>query len=284
MKVTLWGTRGSLAAPGPDTLRYGGNTSCVEVRGDDGTLLVLDAGTGIRCLGETLGPEVSRMDLLLTHLHMDHIQGLGFFEPLNRPGQEVHIWGPPSTTLDLHSRLARYLSPPLFPVRLRDLPCCLTLHNVPLGCFEVGGLQIVAALVLHPGPTVGYRITENGASLAYLPDHEPALGVDHFPGEPDWTSGFELAAGVDLLIHDAQYTPVEYLTHVGWGHSALPQAIAFATRAGVKRLVPFHHDPAHADQLLDRLFDEGRIGSKLPFEFIPGREGASFELSKRQSS
>jgi phosphoribosyl 1,2-cyclic phosphodiesterase len=284
MKVTLWGTRGSLAAPGPETLRYGGNTSCVEVRGDDGTILVLDAGTGIRCLGETLGPEAPRIDLLLTHLHMDHIQGLGFFEPLNRPDQEVHIWGPPSITLDLRSRLARYLSPPLFPVRLRDLPCRLTLHNVPLDGFEIGGLQIAAASVLHPGPTVGYRITENGASMAYLPDHEPALGVDHFPGERDWTSGFELAAEADLLIHDAQYTPAEYVDHVGWGHSSLPQAIAFATRAGVKRLVPFHHDPAHADDLLDRLFDERMSGSELPFELIPGREGATFDLGKHQVS
>jgi phosphoribosyl 1,2-cyclic phosphodiesterase len=284
VKVTLWGTRGSLAAPGPETIQYGGNTSCVEVRGDDGTLLVLDAGTGIRRLGTILGAEVTRLDLLLTHLHMDHIQGLGFFEPLNRPSQEVHIWGPPSTTMDLRSRLARYLSPPLFPVRLRDLPCRLILHDVPLGCFEIGGLQIDAALVLHPGPTVGYRITDRGASLAYLPDHEPALGVAKFPGDPEWMSGFELAAGVDLLIHDAQYTPAEYLTHVGWGHSTLPQAIAFATRAAVKRLVPFHHDPAHADQLLDRLFDESSNGAKLPFELIPGREGASFDLGRCQSS
>jgi phosphoribosyl 1,2-cyclic phosphodiesterase len=278
MRVTLWGTRGSLATPGPETVRYGGNTSCVEVRGEDGTLVVLDAGTGSRCLGETLGLEVGRIDLLLTHLHMDHIQGLGFFEPLIRPGQEVHIWGPPSTTLDLRSRLARYLSPPLFPVRLRDLPCRLILHDVPLGHFEIGSLHITAALVVHPGPTVGYRITENGASLAYLPDHEPALGLPHFPARAEWTSGFELAAGADLLIHDAQYTATEYLTHVGWGHSSLPQTIAFATLAGVKRLVPFHHDPAHSDELLDFLFDEARRASTLSFELISGTEGSSVQL------
>src|ERR687884_81248 len=113
MKVTLWGTRGSLATPGPETIRYGGNTVCVEVRGNDGTLLVLDAGTGIRRLGATIGPEVARLDILLTHLHMAHIQGLGFFEPLDRRGRGFHIGGPPSTPLALRPRLARYLSPPL---------------------------------------------------------------------------------------------------------------------------------------------------------------------------
>jgi phosphoribosyl 1,2-cyclic phosphodiesterase len=284
MRITLWGTRGSLAAPGPETVRYGGNTSCVEVRGDDGTLVVLDAGTGIRGLGAIIKPEAPRLDLLLTHLHMDHIQGLGFFEPLNRPGQEVHIWGPPSTTLDLRSRLARYLSPPLFPVRLRDLPCRLILHDLPSEGFEIGNLQIRAAPVLHPGPTVGYRIIENGVSLAYLPDHEPALGACPFPGEVDWTSGLELAAQVDLLIHDAQYTADEYLSHVGWGHSAIPHAIAFAAKAGVKRLVPFHHHPDHTDQVLDRLFEEVCRASELPFELIPGMEGAIFELGSTHPS
>ncbi len=281
MRVTLWGTRGSVAAPGPETVRYGGNTSCVEVRGAGGTLLVLDAGTGIRRLGATVGPEVGRVDLLLTHLHMDHIQGLGFFRPLDQPGQEVHIWGPPSTTLDLRARLARYLSPPLFPVRLRDLPCRLTLHDVPPERFDIGGLRILAALVCHPGPTVGYRISEDTTSIAYLPDHEPALGVRRFPEESDWTSGFDLAAGADLLIHDAQYSPLEYTQRVGWGHSAIPHTLGFAAAARVKRLVTFHHDPGHDDLALDRLVMEARSSSDLPFELIPGTEGASFDLEGR---
>lgn len=280
MRVTLWGTRGSLAAPGLETVRYGGNTSCVEVRGDDGTLVILDAGTGIRRLRETVTSKVTRVDILLTHLHMDHIQGLGFFDPLIRSDQEVHIWGPPSTTLTLRARLARYLSPPLFPIRLRDLPCRLTFHDVPLGSFEIGRLQITTALVIHPGPTVGYRVVENDASLAYLPDHEPALGVTCFPGEPAWTSGFALALGVDLLIHDAQFTADEYLRHVGWGHSALPQTIAFATQTAVKQLIPFHHDPVHSDLVLDRLFEEVCSVSELPFQLTPGREGASFQLGR----
>lgn len=277
MKVTLWGTRGSLPSPGPETLRYGGNTSCVEVRGRDGTVLVLDAGTGMRRLGATIGPDTRRVDILLTHLHMDHIQGLGFFGPLYSPGLEVQVWGPASATRDLTARLALYLSPPLFPVSLRDLPCRWTLHNVPLGRFEIGGLQIEAALICHPGPTVGYRITEDGASLAYLPDHEPALGARSFPGDPVWTSGYDLVAGADLLIHDTQYTREEYASHVGWGHSALPDALAFARLADARRLVAFHHDPGHFDEMLDRVLeDAGRTSP--PVELLAGREGATFDV------
>ncbi len=279
MKVRLWGTRGSIATPGPETMRYGGNTSCVEVRGRDGSLLVLDAGTGIRRLGATLGPEVERIDLLLTHLHLDHIEGLGFFAPIFRRDLEMHIWGPASTTLDLRARLGRLLSPPLFPVRLRDLPCRLQLHDVAtLDEFQVGSLAVRSALVCHPGPTVGFRITEGDASLAYLSDHEPALGAVDFPQHADWTSGFELAADADLLIHDAQYGDEEYAGRVGWGHSALHDALTFAKLARARRVVPFHYDPAHTDAELDRRFEAARQGEPLPFELVPAVEGASFEL------
>lgn len=279
MNVTLWGTRGSLAAPGPETTRYGGNTACVAVRSANGALLVLDAGTGIRPLGTAVAAETSRVDILLTHLHMDHIQGLGFFGPLYTPNLEVHIWGPPSTTLHLRERLGRYLSPPLFPVQLRDLPCRLTLHDVPLGEFEIGEFVLMTALICHPGPTVGYRISEGSVGIAYLADHEPALGVRGFPGPARWTSGYELAEGVDLLIHDAQYTEAEYQTHVGWGHSSLPQALAFATLSNVKRMVTFHHDPGHDDATLDRVFLDARKRGDLPFALVAGMERATFELT-----
>lgn len=279
MRVTLWGTRGSLASPGADTMHYGGNTSCVQVVGDDGTLLVLDAGTGIRRLGEQIDRGLGRVDLLLTHLHMDHIQGLGFFDPLFWPGLEVHLWGPSSTTLDLHARLSRYLSPPLFPVRLRDLPCELLLHDVVAsGGFSVGGFEVQAQLVCHPGPTVGYRIAGDGATLCYIPDHEPALGAKSFPGEPEWLSGFELAENADLLIHDGQYAGEEYPSYVGWGHSAIEHTLAFATAAGVRHLVPFHHDPSHTDANLDRMYDHIRKEHELPFELSPGVEGQTFYL------
>ena len=279
MKVTLWGTRGSLAVAGPDTARYGGNTACVEVRGADGAVVILDAGTGIRRLGDRLScDKCARLNILLSHLHMDHIQGLGVFKPLFQPGVEVNIWGPPSSTFDLRARLSRYLSPPLFPVRIRDLPCRLTLEDVPRGPVRIGSLEVVTDLVCHPGPTVGYRISEGGISMAYLPDHEPALGAQGFPSLPDWTSGYELATGVDLLIHDAQYTDEEYAEHMGWGHSSITQALAIAALCGVKRLVTFHHDPAHDDHTLDRLLNEARRAARLPFELAAGREGRSFEI------
>jgi phosphoribosyl 1,2-cyclic phosphodiesterase len=279
VRLTLWGTRGSLPSAGPENVRYGGNTSCVEVRGADGTLLVLDAGTGIRRLGYAVEREIPRVDVLLTHLHMDHIQGLGFFAPLYQEGLEVHIWGPPSRRLDLAARLTKYLSPPLFPVRLRDLPCKLTLHDVTPGIFSVGALAVTTDLVCHPGATLGYRITENSASMAYLPDHEPALGTGELPPELEWTSGLALAAGADLLIHDTQYVADEYPEHVGWGHSAVGQTIAFAAAARVKRLVTFHHDPSHTDAMLDKLHEELRTACKLPFELIAGREGTTLQLA-----
>ena len=191
---------------------------------------------------------------------------------------EVHIWGPASTTMNLRTRLLRYLSPPLFPVHLRDLPCRLVLHEVPAGEVEIGGFKVLSALVCHPGPTVGYRISTDKASVCYLPDHEPALGTARFPLHPDWTSGFELAAGVDLLIHDAQYSTIEYPRHVGWGHSSFDQAAAFAALAGVRRFIPFHHDPARDDRRLDRQMEELARKVKPPLSIGPGIEGAIYDL------
>jgi phosphoribosyl 1,2-cyclic phosphodiesterase len=276
MKITLWGTRGSLASPGPETTRYGGNTSCVEVRGKDGTVLILDAGTGLRRLGLSLPRSLHRVNILLTHLHMDHIQGLGFFGALRNPEIEVHIWGPASTTLDLRSRLTRYLSPPLFPVHLRDLPNTI-LHEVPRGDFDIGEFHISTALVCHPDSTVGYRIESFAGTITYLPDHEPALGAKKFPLSPDWTSGYDLAAGSDILIHDAQFSEDEYKTRVGWGHSSLMQAFEFAQLAGVKSFIPFHHDPSHTDDVLDDLIDKSIDLARPDFAVMPGMEGAVFE-------
>jgi phosphoribosyl 1,2-cyclic phosphodiesterase len=278
MQVTPYGVRGSVAAPGPATARYGGNTSCVRVTGPDGTVLALDAGTGIRLLGLDLPPGLRRVDVLLTHLHMDHIIGLGFFRPLFDPAMEVHIWGPASATLSLEARLRRYLAPPLFPVRLRDVPCRLELHHTGRECFAIGAFKVRAARVCHPGPTVGYRIETKQASLAYLPDHEPALGARRFPLDAEWTSGLELAQDVDLLLHDAQYTRQEYPGYVGWGHSTIHDALAFASLAGVKHLVPFHHDPGRDDAALQAAMNAAVDDMSPKFSVTPAAEGHTFDL------
>ena len=228
------------------------------MRSGHGTELVIDAGTGVRALGRALPDGLGRVDLLLSHLHMDHLQGLGFFAPLYVPSMEVHLWGPASATASLRERLMRYLSPPLFPVHLRDLPCRLHLHEVPCPRFTVGPFAVQTATICHPGPTVGFRIETAEGSLAYLSDHEPALGVRPFPDEPQWTSGHALASGVDVLIHDGQYTRDEYPSHVGWGHSSTDHAVRFAEHVGARRLLLFHHDPSRSDAELDRLLDDPR--------------------------
>jgi phosphoribosyl 1,2-cyclic phosphodiesterase len=259
VKVRVWGCRGSLAAPGADTLRYGGNTSCVEVRGDGGEIIVLDAGTGMRPLGVAMGSgSGARIDVLLSHLHLDHLQGLGFFRPLFDPGQEVHIWGPPSPVQSLEERISMYLSPPLFPVRLADIPARLEFHDAPEEPILIGSLTVRASLVTHQGPTVGYRIEEQGRSVVYLPDHEPGLGVGLAGRPAEWMSGYQLALRADLLLHDAQYGDDEYPSHIGWGHSAIAHVVDFARKAEVDRLLLFHHDPYHTDDDLETLVAEAQ--------------------------
>ena len=216
MRARFWGSRGSLASPGPETVRTGGNTSCIEVRPEDGSLVILDSGTGIRALGLSLDGSVpKRIDILLSHLHLDHLVGLGFFAPLWNPEVE--------------------------------------LHDAPEQPFTLGSATITARPIIHRGPTVGYRIEDGGHTLAYLTDHEPALAVDLSKVEPEWVSGFEVAAGADVLIHDCQYTEDEYPDRAGFGHSSTQHVADFARLAGAKRLLLFHHDPNHTDDELEAL-------------------------------
>jgi phosphoribosyl 1,2-cyclic phosphodiesterase len=251
VKVGIWGARGSIPAPGPETMRYGGNTSCLHLTLDDGSQLVLDAGTGIRGLGLAMRPSDKPIHILLTHLHLDHIQGLMFFAPLFWPESEIVIWGPASAEGSLEERIARYISAPLAPIDVRELPCHPSFRESPTAEWQIGSAHIQAASVTHRGPTLGYRIECDGASLCYIPDHEPGLGTPIADLEPDWLSGFGLACDATLLVHDCQYADDEYPRHVGWGHSPLEDALLFGDRSGVERLLLFHHDPLHSDDYLD---------------------------------
>jgi phosphoribosyl 1,2-cyclic phosphodiesterase len=279
MQARVWGCRGSLAAPGPETLRYGGNTSCVEVR-LAGSTLVLDAGTGIRAFGVALDRDpVDELHILLSHLHLDHLQGLGFFRPLFRPGVDVHVWGPASPVQSLADRIAIYLSPPLFPVRLADIPAHVTFHDAPEEAVTIGSASVRAAKVTHQGPTVAYRIEEGGRTLVYLPDHEPSIG-GHLSDEPsEWISGHDIAHDADVLFHDAQYRDDEYPQHIGWGHSCIEHVMGFAGKAGVTSVVLFHHDPYHVDDELDALLAEARRQWDGPDEQVRlAREGMTIDF------
>jgi ribonuclease BN (tRNA processing enzyme) len=229
---------------------------------DSGHVLVLDAGTGMRPLGVTMQQEMpAELHILLTHLHLDHLQGLGFFRPLFTPGIDIHIWGPTSPVQGLADRIAMYLSPPLFPVHLHDVPSHLTFHDAPEAEITIGSASVRAAKVQHQGPTVGYRIEEHGRVFVYVPDHEPSLGGELSLLSPDWMSGHDIARGADLLFHDAQYRNDEYPQHVGWGHSCISHVIEFAQKADVKAVVLFHHDPYHTDDELEELLGEARLAA-----------------------
>ena len=280
-ELKVWGCRGSIPTPGESTVRYGGNTPCVEVRTNDGGRLILDAGTGLRALGTKLDADSAPLHLLVTHLHLDHVEGLRFFAPFWHAARELHIWGPPSPVRSLENRITRAFSPPLFPIELADTPAHVIFHDVPPEPWEIEGIRIEAGTVSHPGPTLGYRLSTNGTSMAYIPDHEPVLGLELSALETDWISGYGLAEGVDLLFHDCQFNESEYPSRVGWGHSSVAHAVEFARRAEVNQLVLFHHDPDRSDDGVEVLVERagelwGDCSEHAP---VAASEGMTLELS-----
>jgi phosphoribosyl 1,2-cyclic phosphodiesterase len=285
LRVKVWGARGSVPAPGPEMNRYGGNTSCVQLTLPAGEQLILDAGTGIRTLGLDLVSSPS-VNILLTHLHLDHIQGLMFFPPCFRADAAITIWGPASPEASLEDRVARYISAPLSPVEVRELPCSVSFRDTPPSEWRIGSATIICEAVNHRGPTLGFRITDGDSTVCYIPDHEPGLGTALLDTEPEWISGYDLAREADLLIHDCQYTDAEYPEHVGWGHSGLNDSLSFASRVGAKRLLLFHHDPLHADRFLDELHGAARrrwaeLGGD-PAAVEMGREGEELTVAPTQ--
>lgn len=267
-RVKFWGVRGSTPAPGPSTVEYGGNTSCVEVRAK-GELIILDAGTGLRLLGRQLMDEFKdqplHLTMLLTHTHWDHIQGLPFFQPIYKPQNRLRILGFEGARHGLGNVLSSQMENPFFPITLQELPANLQIEELKELKFSIGRVRVEACFANHPGICVGYRLFTGEGSIAYFPDNEP----HYVPQGNDPRASLEFAQGqerkiisflrgVDVLIMDAQYDRDEYKEHVGWGHACLDDVVALALKAEVKKLFLFHHDPDHDDDKISEMVAEAR--------------------------
>jgi len=264
ISITFWGARGTIATPGPQTARYGGNTACVELTDGSGNLVILDAGTGIRSLGRELlsrnGNGGVRADILLSHAHWDHIQGLPYFAPLFMKGNVLKVWGPQQGDVAMETILRQMMHPAVFPVPLDALAATLEVEHVteqePIG---MPGFTVRAMRVRHPAVTMGYRLERpGGPSIVYVTDDELGPGGE-YEVAAGWRTAFvRFCGGADLLIHDATYTPDEYAAHAGWGHSTWREAIELANEAGAKRLALFHHEPEHTDEEMDAIVRDAR--------------------------
>lgn len=288
MRIRFWGTRGSLATPGPSTLRYGGNTSCVEACSAGGTIIMFDIGTGAHRLGRALvqehdGPICGHV--LISHTHWDHIQGIPFFKPFFVADNEWHIYGPRGLGASLRETLAGQMQYTYFPVTLDQLEAKIHFHDLVEGSFRIGDVVVTTQYLHHPALTLGYRIEADGVSVVYASDHEPhspelaELGYRPTGGEDDHHARF--IADADLLIHDAQYTAEEYPKKKGWGHSTVEYVVDTALAAGVRRVALFHHDPLRDDNAIDGLVQRARerVASKDGrLEVMAAAEGQTLEL------
>jgi phosphoribosyl 1,2-cyclic phosphodiesterase len=257
MRVRFWGTRGSCPTPGPSTVRYGGNTTCVEVRTEDDHLIILDAGTGIRELGRALvagaNGDAIHGDVFFSHAHWDHIQGLPFFTPAFQSGNHFRLWGAPALLRSLEVVLRQQMSPVVFPIAFDALHARMDFLELAQHRFEGNGYDVRATNVRHPGGALGFRITpreQPDRSVVFIPDNE----LDRFGDSADDASSRDalvaFARDAKVLIHDAMYTGAEYMDHRGWGHSSYRDAVDFAIAAHVETLVLFHHDPERSDDAL----------------------------------
>jgi phosphoribosyl 1,2-cyclic phosphodiesterase len=256
LQVTFYGVRGSTPTPCADNQRYGGNTSCVTLEVDGESPIVFDLGTGLRFWGERLGRKGAPFagTALVTHLHWDHVQGLPFFMPINREGARLEVIGPSHDGCSLEDSFSVFMRPPFFPVTVEQLLGHVTFRSIDDGEVQIGTARVVVRQVPHVGGTNGYRVEWAGASVAYVSDHQEPPGR---PGHVD-DAVLELCDGVDLLIHDAQYTPDEFAEREHWGHCTVRYAVEVARQARAKQLALFHHDPAHHDERVDELLSEAQ--------------------------
>lgn len=278
MRVTFHGVRGSTPCQSDDIRRYGGNTSCVSIDAPGEPPLLLDMGTGLRYYGKKVATDqLFRGSCLLTHLHWDHVQGLPFFAPLLREGSSLDVYGPAQDDgRSLDEVVSCTIRPPLFPVSVDELPGSVNFHDTADSEFSIGGYNVMARLVPHLGPTLGFRVEWQGRSVAYLSDHQQP-----FDGSYSAAPGaLELVEGVDLLIHDAQYTQPEFKIKATWGHCTIDYAVWLATQAGVKRLALFHHDPARRDDDLDVLLRCAvEAGARRGVDVIAASEGLIVDVA-----
>jgi len=292
MRVRFWGTRGSIAKPGPSTLRYGGNTSCIEVRANDGTLVVIDCGTGSHDLARELlsGPApATRGHLLVSHTHWDHIQGFPFFDPLFVGGSEWDVHAPGGRAQHLRSALAGQMSYDYHPVMLDSGEGTLRFHDLSEGVFQAGSIRVTSQYLNHPALTLGYRLEADGCAVVYASDHEPHLlpppGPDPVtPTHLEDRRHVRFLEGADLVIHDAQYTLADFPAKAGWGHSPTEAVVDYAIAAGIGRVALHHHDPLRDDDGVDRLAEAAQrraARARTTPEVFAAREGAVIELAAR---
>ena len=303
-RIKFWGVRGSIPTPGPTTVGYGGNTSCVEVRAD-GEIIILDAGTGIRLLGLALDKEFGarsmKVTLLITHTHWDHIQGLPFFSPIYDQKNLIRVLGYEGARAGLGAILAGQMETPFFPVSLRELPSHLAIEELKDMEFNIGKVKVRSKFANHPGICAGYRLFTSSGSIAFLPDNEPYESLKvHFASRDgvseEEARGFaaeerakmvEFLRDCDIMILDSQYTDEEYSQHIGWGHGSLSTVVSLALDARARKLVLFHHDPSHADAMVDQIVQRARdlvkkSGKSLEVE--AAREGAELILGAKTST
>jgi len=285
--LKFWGVRGSIPAPGPSTLRYGGNTSCLELRSND-HFFILDAGSGIRELGNSLMkiPQSIKAHIFISHLHWDHIQGIPFFTPAYIPGNKFTFYSAKDVNSGLRNLISGQMDSAYFPVEMDDMCADLRFEALQEGRLEVDSIPIETIFVNHPGNALGYKLYLDDTVLVYISDNEPFESpppeeANEYIGEDGSEKLIDFITGADILVHDAQYTLEEYENKITWGHSPYDYTVNLAAKAGVQKLILFHHDPLHNDEKIDEILAGAKniaASADSPLEIQAASEGLALEF------